>query len=515
MAVSALGGINAVGALTPESSVVTLRDFIQILTTQLSLQDPLKPVDNEAFVAQLAQFTNLEQTRLMSTSVDTLVSVQATAQTVALIGKTVEVSADGGPVAGTVTAVTFGAGPLGGAMFEAIHIGLTGLSSFSRNLTVIGNNVANLNSPGFKASQLAFSELVYRNALSQGAGGTAPLQVGAGVGSSGSRVMFRQGNLQQTGQDSDLAVSGDGFFVLRDANGRTTYTRDGQFQFDAAGFLVSRTGARVAALAGGSLQDLSIAALRNNAPRATSVVELAGNLSIGDSDGIHETSVTVFDASGGSHALTLRFTNNTANTPRQWLVEVRNASGTVIHNGAVNFDPAGTPVSGPIEFNLASPGAGTTRIRLDVGTAGSIRGLTNFSGGISSDARSNSQDGFGFGTLTRAAFDVDGVLTATYSNGQTARGQRIALALFSSPEELVLSGNGGFENLTGQEVVLGTPRLGPFGSVAGQSLEAANVDLAQQFSELIISQRGFQASSQIVGTANEMIQQLFDMRSKR
>jgi flagellar hook protein FlgE len=126
-------------------------------------------------------------------------------------------------------------------MFESIYIGLTGLSTFSRNLTVIGNNVANLNSPGFKASQLSFSELVYRNALSQGADGSgARLQLGSGVGNSGTRVLFKQGALQQTGQDTDLAIDGSGFFVLRDQNGKTAYTRDGRFQLDADGFLISK-----------------------------------------------------------------------------------------------------------------------------------------------------------------------------------------------------------------------------------------------------------------------------------
>jgi flagellar hook protein FlgE len=117
--------------------------------------------------------------------------------------------------------------------------------------------------------------------------------------------------------------------------------------------------------------------------------------------------------------------------------------------------------------------------------------------------------------LTKVAFDADGVLVATYSNGKTARSQRLALAFFGSPQELALTGGSAFENRSGQKVTLGNAGDGLFGRIAGGSLEAANVDLAAEFSELIITQRGYQASSQLITTANDMIQQLFDMKTKR
>jgi flagellar hook protein FlgE len=142
-------------------------------------------------------------------------------------------------------------------------------------------------------------------------------------------------------------------------------------------------------------------------------------------------------------------------------------------------------------------------------------GATNFSAGADSTLSVASQDGFAAGALTEASFDADGVLVATYSNGQTLRHQRIALAFFDFPQDLEAAGDAGFENRTGQRVQLGNPREGVFGAIAAESLESANVDLAQQFSELIISQRGYQASSQVVSAANEMIQQLFDIRSRR
>src|SRR6185436_6319074 len=144
-------------------------------------------------------------------------------------------------------------------MFESIYVGLTGLASFSRNLTVMGNNVSNLNSPGFKASQLQFADLMY---VHQGGASGASMQLGAGVDTGATRTLFKQGALRETGSATDVAVNGNGFFVLR-SEGKVTYTRDGGFEFGQDGMLTSHaSGARVAALVDGALQDFSVAGLR-------------------------------------------------------------------------------------------------------------------------------------------------------------------------------------------------------------------------------------------------------------
>jgi flagellar hook protein FlgE len=402
-------------------------------------------------------------------------------------------------------------------MFESIYVGLTGLSTFARNLSVIGNNVSNINTPGFKASQLMFSDLVYRNAISQGTDGSpASLQLGAGVGTSGSRVLFKQGTLNQTGRDTDLGIDGSGFFVLR-ADGKTTYTRAGGFTFDADGFLTAPNGARVAGFDGG-LTDVSTAALRTVPPVATSTIRVLDNLSVGDdgttagSDGKQDISVSVFDAAGGSHPLTLHFVNNSGAVPGEWTVQVQAPAGVTIGNptGVVHFN-ANLPVPGftSLSFTLNAPGVTPTTITLD------MSGLTNFSAGADSTAKLGSQDGHAPGSLTKVAFDANGLLTATYSDGETRTGARLALAFFGSPGDLEQVGGGIFDNRSGQRVIIGNPRTGVFGAIAPQSLESANVDLAEQFSELIVSQRGYQASSQVISTANDMIQQLFDIKSKR
>jgi flagellar hook protein FlgE len=401
-------------------------------------------------------------------------------------------------------------------MFESMYVGLTGLSTFSRNLTVIGANVSNLNTTGYKSTQLSFSDLVYRSFLSERhESGGASLQLGSGVGAGGTRVLFRQGELRQTGNATDLAISGSGFFVLR-GDGGLAYTRSGEFEFGTDGFLVSRaTGQRVAGWASGQLTDIGIGALRTNPPRATATVRLIDNLSPGDTS--HDVSMTVFDAAGLSHALTLRLTNNTGVTPGSWLLEVRDVADALLSSGEIRFGGDGSPAAGFNNhvFTHAPAGAPASVITLNFGDPGSFAGATGFSAGTDSTLRLDNQDGFGAGSLTQASFDADGVLVAAYSNGQAARGVRLALAFFDSLQDLERAEGGRFLNASSQRVTYGNPGEGLFGSVAAESVESANVDLAQQFSELIVTQRGYQASSQVIGAANEMIQQLFEIRSRR
>lgn len=401
-------------------------------------------------------------------------------------------------------------------MFESIYLGLSGLSAFSRNLTVIGNNVANLNTPGFKASEMSFTDLAYEDAFPERNNGDgAQLQVGSGVGAGSTRMLFTQGTVQTTGNPTDLAIDGGGFFVLRSGD-QTTYTRAGNFTFDKDGFLVAQNGARVAALQGGALADLGIASLGASPPKATSVVHFADNLSSGGSSA--SVNVTVFDASGGSHALTVNFTNNSSVTPQSWLVEVRDENNVAIGNGEIRFNGDGSPADGfnSLAFTLKpAGGASPGTITLDFGAAGQFSGTTNFSAGTDSTLKAGSQDGFAAGALTGIAFDAQGVAVASYSNGQSARGGRLALAFFANPEQLDPLGDASFANRSAQAITLGSPGEGVFGNLKAGALESANVDLSQEFGDLIITQRGYQASSQVVSAANDMVQQLLDMRSQK
>ncbi len=404
-------------------------------------------------------------------------------------------------------------------MFNSIYVGLTGLLGFSRDLTIIGNNVANLNTPGFKSSQLLFSDLFYRSQFSDSNrdGAQVRLDIGNGVGTSATRVVFSQGELKATGNDQDAAITGNGFFVLR-RDGQIFYSRAGQFNFDADGYLISQSnGARVASLANGALQDINILGLRTNGGKATTKVTFSGILdaSATTTTPVDVGGIKVFDSAGVSHALTATFTNNSAISAGSWLVDVKDEKGQVIASTEIRFDAQGTP---QVAFNsfdvLLGAGAGTF-IQFFFGDPGSVAGTRSLTSSSSSVAVS-STDGFGAGSLLAAKFKTDGTLVLTYSNGQTVDGDKLALASFNFLQGLEqVQGSLFTPGKNAEEPVLGTAGQGAFGSITGGSIELANVDLAQQFSDLIISQRGYQASSQVISTANDMIQQLYDMKSKR
>ena len=392
-------------------------------------------------------------------------------------------------------------------MFETVYVGMTGLMGFSKNLNVLSNNVANLNTPGFKSSQLQFMDLLYQ--LHQ-SGGDSKGQIGTGLSYGTTSLNLKQGEMRETGNDLDLGIDGNGFFVLR-KNDQTFYTRAGQFEFDASGYLVERSNqARVAGLGnGGNLEEININGLRTNPPKATAQVSFTGNLSSGAAQHVIEN-VNVFDANGTSRPLKITFTNNGSNLAGSWTVTVEDSAGTVA-TGQIQF-ANGTPVSGSdsLSFSYAPAGVAPTTIALSFSSD-----VTAFSAGTDSTLRVNTQDGYTAGVLTKASFDDKGYLSLTYSNNQTDKGPRLALAWFDSVNALTLEGGNMFMSRTGLTPQIGGASDSVFGRIKAGGIEMSNVDLTLQFSDLIITQRGYQASSQVISAANEMMQQLFDMKGRR
>ncbi len=393
-------------------------------------------------------------------------------------------------------------------MFGSVYTGMSGLMTFSRGLDVISNNVANLNTPGHKGSDLLFQDLFYRSGLAgefnQGSTGS---QIGNGVTGEKTTIRFSQGELRATGNDTDAAIDGNGFFILRD-NGETTYTRAGQFEVDAQGYLVSQNSqARVAGYQSGQLEDINISALRNSSPTATSEINLINNLSAGAND--HEiTDINVFDAIGDQHTLTLRLNNNAGT----WSVDVLDEDdGLIASGGEIRFQGDGSPEEGAntFTFDFTPANVSTSRITLNFGQPGSFSAATSQSG--ASSLAVDSQNGFANGALVRLEFGRNGALTAEYSNGQTLEGPRVALAWFNDLQSLRQLGGGLFLAGDSQQPLLDTPTDGVMGEIVGGSIELSNVDLTLEFTDLIIMQRGFQGSSQILTVANEMMQQLLDI----
>ena len=391
-------------------------------------------------------------------------------------------------------------------MLDSIFIGMSGLMGYSKGLHVIANDTANLNTPGFKSSSLQFADLFHSNGSYSG---FKQNQVGDGLNTYSTTLNFTAGEFRQTGNSLDLAVDGQGLFVLRNRDGQARYTRDGEFQFNADGVLVSRTdGSRVLASGSdGQLQEIGLGGLRTSPAKATTAVTFTGNLS---STSTTQTvgGVNVTDASGGQHELSLVFKNDSATTDGSWIVKVMDGT-TEVGTGTVLFAD-GAPVAASAKFSVTYKPVGQKDLSLSFDFGGDV---TSFASGDLSTLAMSTQDGYAAGGLTSVGFDATGTLALSYSNGQTAKGPRLALARFDSNDAVASSGDNQFQAVDQSEWHIG-PSGGSFGTIKSGAVEISNVDLSQEFSDLVIMQRGYQASSQIVSTASDMLQELFSMKSK-
>lgn len=377
--------------------------------------------------------------------------------------------------------------------------------SHAKGLRTVGNNLANVNTPGFKAAQQQFGAL-----FEQGANQTGQ---GAGVQAAGTQLLFKAGTEQGTGNALDLSINGNGMFAVK-RDGKVLYTRDGGFQFNGEDILVNSAGDHVQALDGsGVLADISLGNLQRNAAKVTSSVKLAGNLTtVVATPPVDATlnGVTIFDAKGISHTVNLSFKDGgTVNGSNTYTVTIKDGvtNGATLATGTVVFD-AGAPQAGKdkITFDYKSEGVAEFKVELDFSKTGAATSPTSL--------QVSSQDGYRPGTRTDQSFDSDGVLTVTYSNGQKVKGPRLVLADFSQGQDLEQMSGSMFSLRAGGKVHYGFAATESFGTLATGRREGSNVDMAEEFGNLILMQRGYQASSHVISTANDMIQQLFDMKGR-
>lgn len=391
-------------------------------------------------------------------------------------------------------------------MFDSIMIGTSGLLAHSKGLRAVGNNLANVNTPGFKGSQLDFANLVEQGS---GQSGQDDAASGGGLTTMGSHISFRAGLDQTTGNPLDLNINGNGFYTVKRGTD-LLYTRDGEFHFDDKGILVNGSGDHVQALdANGKLADVTLASLERSMPKATSTIKLSGNLNATVATPAVDdkvNAITVFDASGGTHAITLSFKNNGNG---DYTVTATDAAGTTLNTGSLKFS-GGFPTAdtSTMSFSYTPPGGSAMTLNFD------------FSQGVTSLAQSTtlalqSQDGFQAGTSVDQSIDTTGTLNVKYSNDQTAKGPRLALANVQVEGDLEEAGGSMFSARSGAQVRYGYAGTDDFGSLVVGHREGSNVDMAEEFSNLILMQRGYQASSHVVSTANDMIQELFDMKGNR
>ncbi len=391
-------------------------------------------------------------------------------------------------------------------MFGAIYIGLSGLNAHAAGLKQVSNNVTNLNTAGFKGTTVSFRD--YFGSSDSGGlshtGSGRPMGHGVGVGDG--MLNLKQGELRQTDRGLDLAVDGTGFLVLLDGD-RQVFARTGSFQVADDGHIVlSGTRLRLATLDGaGRPVALSVDAARTSAPRPTTTVTFADNLSTTATKPVSVADIGVYDISGVRHLWTATFEKDGANA---WKVSVADNTGRAIGTGALKFTTGGTvdPTTTQLTFADGADGANVT---FDFS-----KGVTAFSSGDVSTLRSASVDGQGAGTLTTVAVNADGNLELAYSNDQKTVLGAVALADFRDPQTLTQRDGGLFDHAGGQGVEYSGSADPRVGKAVSRRLEASNVDLSREFGDLILIQRGFQASSQIVSVSNDMIQQLFGMRGQ-
>lgn len=409
-------------------------------------------------------------------------------------------------------------------MLDSIHVAASGLDGHQKGLKVISNNVSNMNTPGYKGSNTQFTDVFLQSS------GDNPRQrqtPGGGVELMPSTINFAAGEIRSTGRDMDMALSGPGFFVVRDSEGKQFYTKAGRFEFDAQGRLVTMDGG-LAVLEGTSatadgLKPVDISGLLSSAFQASTSVVFSGNLSStagsASTTGPEHTlsEITVFDSMGAAHTLKVTFTvrreTPTGSTtpqlvPGTWDVVVQEGSQT-LGSGVFKFsggvpDPLNDSFTVPLQ--AADGRSNFVRLSLD-------SKATSFSSGSTSDLVKESANGRAQGRVSTTAINDKGDVVITYTNGATATGGRIAVAEFVNTDSLQRASGALFEHTGRDPVRLAT--LGKTTSLVGGSLELSNTDLTDQFSNMILVQRGFQASSQVMSTASEMIQSLFDIKSRR
>ena len=410
--------------------------------------------------------------------------------------------------------------------FSSIYTSLTGLAGFSEALNVISNNVANLNSPGFKASEVLFRDLGPFGAGSD-SNSSSGLDDNPGQGTKydGSLQDFSQGTFQSTGNPTDLAINGNGFFVLKDSKGQIFYTQNGQFTFDANGYLIdSASKSRVQALSNGQLSDVKIDLNLKTSPTATTKLSLTGTLSTGQSS-YTLSNVQVVEPDGSTQNVSLAFSlatsgsgassGGSATSKTTWNVTATDSAGhQLLSNASISFDGSGTPVSGAntLLINL-STNAGNQPITINFGDAGSFSGVTSLSAGTSaSSLKVATSDGKATGALTQETVDSTGTIQLTYSNGDQAAGPQLVLASFTDPDALTQVGSTQFK--LDKTAKVDQPQYGvagqnQFGSIQAGNIELANVDLSQQFSQIIILQQAFQGNSEVLNVSNQLLQQLY------
>jgi flagellar hook protein FlgE len=397
----------------------------------------------------------------------------------------------------------------------SFSIPLSGLAASTEALDIISNNLANMNTVGYKDQTANFQDLFYENYGGDGAGN--PIQVGAGTGISSVATDYSNGSLQNTGVSSNAAITGNGFFITQQANGNVEYTRAGNFTVNSAGDLVTTDGQSVMGFPavngvvnqGGALSPLQVGAGASSPPAATTTMQQQTNLNAAAPVGTtYSTTMAVYDSLGESHVLTFNYTMTAANTwSYQITLPAADSGGTgaptVLASGTLNFNSDGDLTSPTGSVPVAITGLADGAASMNVGWS-----LTDANGNSlvtqvasPSTTTTTNQNGYVAGTLQSYSIMEDGTIQGQFSNGQTQALGQIALASFADNQGLQLAGGNSYNaTLASGAAVVGTAGNGGRGTLTGGAVELSNVDISTEFTNLIVVQRAFEADSRVVTT---------------
>lgn len=404
-------------------------------------------------------------------------------------------------------------------MLRSMFAGISGLRGHQTMMDVVSNNISNVNTAGYKQSRATFQEALVqtmRGAAGAGEaqGGVNPYQLGLGANVAGVDTVFSQGSTQTTGRNTDLAINGEGFFAV-ERDGQVQYTRAGAFNLDEAGSLVNAGGGRVLGYgldANGEVDPaaapgpLELPMGQTIDPDVTEQVRVGGNLdAAADVGAAHNSSITVYDSQGVGHELALRWEKTGGNA---WDLTATAPDGTE-QTYALTFDGEGALTS-PGELNFTFDPADADPVALTLDLAGNTP-LTQYEGSFTAEARG--QDGAPMGFLRGFEFGADGTVTGRFSNGESEVLGAVAVATFDNPGGLEREGESMYAaTVNSGQPIVGLPAQGGVGTITPGALEMSNVDLAQEFTNLIIAQRGFQANSRTITTSDELLQELVQMK---
>ncbi len=417
-------------------------------------------------------------------------------------------------------------------IFNALFAGVNGINSNGNAISTLGDNIANVNTIGFKASRASFEDIL--------AGSEANIGLGSRISSVSPQ--FSQGGFESSSSVTDLAIDGQGFFVVKNTDGSTFYSRSGQFIIDKDGYLINASNQRLQGFTvdvnhsiTSNIDDIQISTAPVP-PQPSDSITMSMNLdsndtspaafSLTDPNGTSNFSsgVTVYDSLGNSHLVSLFFRKSAANS-WEWFAlvdggEITGGTAGVYEqeaNGTITFDTQGALVSATTtasDFDFVGA-AQTQAINFDFGTgtgAGGtgLDGVTQFG---SNSALSNiTQDGYASGSLKSIDISQNGIITGNYTNGTTQNIAQVVLASFHNEEALVRVGNNNYrETLDSGSAIISAPAGAGKGSLVSHTLEQSNVDLANELIRMVIIQRGFQANSRTITTINDMLAQLVNL----